>query len=315
MSPLRAGNRKKVALLVSDIHLSHRPPISRSTEKNWYECQAGYLAQLKRLAGDLPILCGGDYFDKWNSPPELINLAIEYAPVMFCVPGQHDLPYHSLSDIRKSAYWTMVEAGKIANIRPDKPLELARPYPMRLHGFSWGKPVQPLEEPHDLVLEIAICHEFIWSKNTGYPGASRTQRIKPFIERLKGFDVALFGDNHKTTIWNLMKQKDGITIFNPGSFMRRTIDQKDHHPCVGYLYNDGTVQMEYLDVTKDQMVDERRIKDGLSDPRLIEFLGGLLFSSDLSISFREVLTRALDEKQVDDIIRKMVLQALEEAER
>ena len=39
---------------------------------------------------DCPVICAGDIFDKWNSPPELINFAYDNLPEIYAIPGQHD---------------------------------------------------------------------------------------------------------------------------------------------------------------------------------------------------------------------------------
>src|SRR5574340_1610341 len=74
-----------VAILCSDIHLSHRPPLARACEDDWYGVQAGYLQQVFTLAGDVgkprgmrgvPIVIAGDIFDKPQPPVELVNFAL-----------------------------------------------------------------------------------------------------------------------------------------------------------------------------------------------------------------------------------------------
>jgi hypothetical protein len=131
-----------IAVLCSDIHLSLKQPPCRADD--WLSVQKGYLVQLKSLAcaakelwlgnrnttgRPIPILCAGDIFDKWNSPPELIRFALEHLPDgMICVPGQHDLPNHSFEEIHRSAYGVLREAGKIrcAATQPAPTLILAR---------------------------------------------------------------------------------------------------------------------------------------------------------------------------------------------
>ena len=114
-----------IALLVGDIHLSAKAPLCRAKEPDWFEAMARPLMELvdlqkqigKESDGIPPILCAGDVFDRWNSPPELINFALEYLPPqMYSIPGQHDLPNHNYNEIDRSAYWTLVAANKITNV-------------------------------------------------------------------------------------------------------------------------------------------------------------------------------------------------------
>src|ERR1700761_1543949 len=103
------------AILLSDLHLSHKCPIARSDEKSWYDAMERPWKQVKKLAGNCPIVCGGDFFnDGWrphNCPPELINWAIDVLPSsIFSVAGQHDLKHHRVETIKETAFWTLVKA-------------------------------------------------------------------------------------------------------------------------------------------------------------------------------------------------------------
>lgn len=114
-----------IAVLCSDIHLCHTCPPARSNEPNWYDAMARTLDELAGIASHyyVPILCAGDVFDRWNSPPELINFAIKHLPPMHCIPGQHDLPNHSLEDIRRSAYSTSAGCSEMWRFPLSTPLE------------------------------------------------------------------------------------------------------------------------------------------------------------------------------------------------
>jgi hypothetical protein len=63
--------KKIVAIVCSDIHLKHKPPLCRWGEDDWYEAMQRPLLQLQHLADkyDAPILYAGDIFDRWNPPP------------------------------------------------------------------------------------------------------------------------------------------------------------------------------------------------------------------------------------------------------
>jgi hypothetical protein len=142
----------EVAVVVSDLHLTLKPPVGRSEEKDWLGVQANYLTQLGNLAlvGSMlpiPILIAGDIFDRWNAPAELINFVIAHMPkYTWAIPGQHDLPHHNYDEITKSAYWTLVEAGCIYNIPPHQPVNTHTS--LRVHGFPWGCKLTPLTKPH-----------------------------------------------------------------------------------------------------------------------------------------------------------------------
>lgn len=180
---------------------------------------AGYLGQLRGLSeghgtpgNPLPVICAGDIFDRYNAGPELINFALAYLPRMYAIPGQHDLPHHSYEDIRKSAYWTLVEAGKILNLEPGKPVGVGV---MQLWGFPWGTPVEPCPETPHLGIDVAVVHQYVWMKEHGYPGAPEENRVKNFLGKIVGYDAVVVGDNHKG-----FKAHQILNCLLPGNWVR-----------------------------------------------------------------------------------------------
>jgi hypothetical protein len=73
---------------------------------------------LKGRLGNPPIVYVGDIWDHYRQPPEAINWAIRELPKGYAIPGQHDLRHHNYEDIKKTAYWTLMEAGVILDMRP-----------------------------------------------------------------------------------------------------------------------------------------------------------------------------------------------------
>lgn len=312
-------NKKHVsAILCSDLHLSLRPPVARSVEKDWLKVQANYLDQVGQIArningvmtGPVPIIVAGDLFDHYRQPPEMINWTIDQfrqTGRIFAVPGQHDLMHHSYEDLHKSAYYTLVKAGVITDLVANfPPVGIEN---LRLHGFPWGSEVKPVKKAHGLCLEVAVIHDHVWSKATGYTGAPNNKYYRKWADKLKGYDVAHFGDNHKTLV---LFHSSGLRVFNPGSFMRRKADEIGHKPCVGLLYENGEVVRHYLDTSKDQFLDAKKlneVRESIID--LDGFLQELSGLSDCAIDFREALEKALREKGISKAVARIVLETAE----
>lgn len=304
-------------MLCSDLHLSQRPPVARSVEPDWYSTMAGYLGQLRGLSeghgtsgNPLPVICAGDIFDRWNAPAELINFALAYLPRMYAVPGQHDLPHHSYEDIRKSAYWTLVEAGKIVNLEPGKPLGVGT---MQLWGFPWGTPVEPCPETAYLGLDVAVIHSYLWTEKSrsGYPGAPKEKRLVVYAKKLKGYDAAVFGDNHKG--FQSFVPSLGCRVLNCGGYMRRKSDERDYQPTVGLLRSDGTITRYKLDVSEDKFLDSGDIPQSLRDNNIgfDTFLEELSAFGDAAINFNEAVHRLLEREKVSPVVKRIVLASLE----
>ena len=181
--------------------------------------------------------------------------------------------------------------------------------PLRLHGFPWGVKPRSLKQPHDLMLEVAVVHRMIWTRKTGYPNAPEDHRLNAYAKRLKGYDVAVFGDNHKSFCSKL----GDTLVWNCGSLFRRTVDQIGFRPSVGLLHSDGTITRHYLDCSEDRFVEADELKDleaaGLGD--LSEFVDELNALGGAVVDFREALHRYLDTKRVPEAVRRVILQALE----
>lgn len=156
-----------------------------------------YLDQVRELAcrTAAPVIYAGDIFDKWNSPPELINFALEQLPPGYAIPGQHDLPCHAYEDVHKSAYYTLCHSGHLIDLKPNEPVEIVK-NKVRLHGFPWGHTPYPCKNKKQDWIDVAVVHDYCWIKNKGYQGAPEDKAMSKHLVRLMGYDLAVFGDNH-----------------------------------------------------------------------------------------------------------------------
>lgn len=307
-----------IAIFLADIHLSLTPPVARSAEPDWLDAQARVLSQVGDLAREFgcPIICAGDLFDRWNSGPELISFAIKNLPRMYAIPGQHDLPHHRIEDIRRSAYWTLVEAGVIIDIssRSEQPVVRHGNFyptnmrPLTLYGFPWGMGVAPRASKTDGI-SLAVVHAYCWIDGKGYPGAPNASKVGSFREKLSGYDVAVFGDNHQhfSSTWV------GGHVWNCGCLIRRKIDEKQLKPLVGLLGENGVIKRHYLDCSEDKWVEEseaRKVEELLGMNEFIAELGSL-DSSDFT-DFKQGVMRYIDnpDNSLDSNTKKVILEVL-----
>lgn len=277
-----------IACLCSDIHLSHKAPIARSVEPDWYAAQERSINQLKKVANGLPIICAGDLFDRWNSPPELISWAIDTLPHMHCIPGQHDLPHHGYDAIKKSAYWVLVQAGTITNLDPHScGIPIDDNGSAWTFAFPWGFEVIGVEKEQQSSVKIAVIHAYAWHRHK-HPHADSNQSSDAWAKKLEGYDAAVFGDNHAHWI------SDDNRIINTGTLMRRKQDERDYTPHVGILYDDGYIDAIPLDCSEDKFIDVAPLRDAFeSDGRIEEFLEHLRGLSAEGISFEQAVDMSL----------------------
>ena len=304
-----------IALAVADIHLSHKPPAARAAEPDWYAAMERPLKQLAALrleialqgSNHVPILCAGDVFNSWNSCPELVNFAIRNLPVMYAVPGQHDLPHHEYGGIVRSAYWTLVEEGTIKNLEPGKPEWLG---PLVVHGFPFGCEVKPLGKGKtNRRVNVALVHDYVWFGGSRYPNCPDNKHLSFYEKKLKGYDVAVFGDNHQPF---LSKKKDCLVV-NPGCLIPRKSDERSILPGVYLLHDDLSVVRQELDVSQDKWseacLDESSMEvelDGMRD--FLDELGSL--DAD-SLDFEAAVRRYCSENKVSKRTEQLVLRSME----
>jgi len=311
-----------IAILIADIHLSHNPPAARAeTQTEWYDYMGESLGELSELQVkyNVPVLIAGDIFDKWDSPAELINFAIDRFPSnVMAIPGQHDLPHHELGEMDRSAYGTLCRS----NVRGFDNLT----YPTALCDgwevvpFPWGVALASLGEIDEITNSktIALAHHCVWSatSGTGYKGAPEGGEWKRVRKSLAGFDVAVFGDNHKALTDSHVAV--GPRIYNCGFFMPRNVKEKGIQPVAGLLRRDGYIGHHKLQTYKQakwvEIEDEAAPEE--YDQDMADMLDKLEGQDDQRIDFREALERAIDSGI--DLLEKtkpILLEALDDGDK
>lgn len=310
MSPVPERGRFVEAILCADMHFSDKIPVARSCHDSWIEVMDDYLHQLRNLAesydrySPVPVVCAGDLFDKWKCTPFLINFLIDSLPQPFlAIPGQHDIPHHNYSEIKHSAFWTLIKCGRLIEINNKEgyPFTWGK---VNYWPFPWGKEIKPRAEiTNGLPIDVAIIHSYIWTKNTGYPDAPRDKRARSYLPRLEGYDIAVFGDNHKPFT---LKPKNGPLIYNCGSFMRRKIDEINHRPRVGLLYSDGTIEDHYLDCSRDEFIKFDDIPLASNDIGFETLVEEMLSLANCAVDFREIMQRLISSHKTSDRVKSII---------
>jgi hypothetical protein len=305
---------KPIALLCSDIHLQEKPPISRSAEPDWFRAMQRPLDEIRGLSmsHDIPIIYAGDIFNHWKAPPELINWALKYLPKGYAVPGQHDLPFHNYDDMFKSAFGTLVDVGHLTLLPPAKPLRIGKN--LRAWGFPWGTKLKMMPTfvgKDKACVDLAVVHAYIWREGKGYPGADEEKRVGVYATALKGFEAAVFGDNHK----GFTAYKNGCSILNNGTLMRRNSDEVDYEPQVGLLMEDGSIEIHLLKSCKPDKFLPREEAKLIEEAgfKMEEFLKELEKLGHTNMDFRQSLKDYFTTYEVSPAAKTILLNALENA--
>lgn len=256
-------------------------------------------------------MCAGDVLDHWDQPPWFINWLIDHVPKMFAIPGQHDLPHHRYADVRRSAYWTLCRTKTIINLDPaDGPAEIA--YGLFLHPFPWGFPVAPCPRPADGAVNVAVVHAYVWAGGpTGYaPDAPADKLVRGYAEKLRGYNAAVFGDNHKPFLCPDTPGTAPCPVVNHGTFVRRHADERVlvTGPVLMYL-NGGAVELERADwdTAEDRWVSADALRDLETAGADAEALVALLTKTDEQArSFRAAVRAAAADESLSPGCRRLL---------
>jgi DNA repair exonuclease SbcCD nuclease subunit len=298
------------AILIADLHLTESTPISRVDD--YLAAQLRKLEFLQDLSNQndgCPILCAGDLFDKWKSSPWLIAWVFEHFPnPMKSIPGNHELPMHSLENYDKSALHLleMVCEEDSFDVLKNEGISLGDGL-LYVYGIPFGHlddfdPVKEIPDASGL-RRILLLHELTW-KEKKPTWAANSYSAKELLDRFGDFfDLIVTGDNHESFV---VKGKSALLV-NPGSMMRMTADQADFQPRCFLYYADaneitpvefpieeGVHSREHLDRVKER--DERI--EAYIERMKSNWKGGLSFEENL----REFFSANKTPKKVRDLI-------------
>jgi hypothetical protein len=226
--------------------------------------------------------------------------------VMYAIPGQHDLPFHSYDDIEKSAFWTLVKGGII------KPLAAGDMYDIgdiEVYGCPWE---QELCKPSDTnKLKVAVIHSYIWFGRNVHKGADPNSSYNHWLPKLEGFHTAVFGDNHKG--FHVMSEDDGDPwVLNCGTFMRRKADELEYKPKIGLLHKKGNFTVVELDCSEDKFIDiDKALAVVETTLEMTEFIKELSSLKGCALNFVEAIKSFMKELGTDSEVRQLVLSLLE----
>lgn len=294
------------AILFSDVHLRDASPICRLD--NFMETQTRKLKWLSNLQEkyNVPILCGGDLFNYHKPSPWLLAYALRNLPSgIVCIPGQHDLPAHSLENIERSGIQVLSDAGKIRMLLADSDYDDKA---IAYYGFPWGTPLTGAETGVGELRNVALLHYGVYESKPHYPGAENSGgTAKSVIKKMPGFDLIVSGDNHLTFT---CEHNDQLLV-NPGSFMRTTAAQADHKPCVFLWHSkDNTVTQVFVPIEQDVISRDHIDRVEERDERLESFISKLNHDTELTISFRENMRNHLANNKVSKSISDIIWSTL-----
>ena len=86
--PQKNDQNQIIGIFFADPHFSHIAPSLRCEEQDWLVSMERVIKEIGKIQArhKCPMFCAGDIFDKWNSPPHLINKLYEMLNSYFTEP-------------------------------------------------------------------------------------------------------------------------------------------------------------------------------------------------------------------------------------
>jgi len=301
-------------LLVGDMHLRDDQPDCRTDDfREVQRRKLEWLGHLRLENSPCTVLCAGDVFHKWRTDDHwLTGWALEHLWLirnMYCAPGNHDLPYHRMADIDRSAFWVMLQGGVINQYcGTSYAKQMGNHCAIEIYGYGETEPCQKTEEPYPT---IQIHHRMVFQKGKPpFPGCKGITS-KELLEQNPHAQLILTGDNHQQFVTLV----NGRTLINPGSLTRQTSDQRDFVPAV-YLVEflpstTRTLKWEHIPVPIEKDVfKEPKETPKAEGSAFVEYLQGNT-AHLRRLNFREQMERFLDANPVKKEVRELIMEALD----
>ena len=299
---------KPTAILTADIHIREDAPLCRTDD--FWETQIRKILFLKQQQEKYkcPVFIAGDIFDHWKPSPFLLGWVLENLPdSIIAIPGQHDLPQHSIDMINKSGIFVLAAAGKIQVLLEGQSIIINSD--TEIYGFPFGSKLDIAEDKRakHKTHRVAMCHELTWKDKMPYPGCTN-RNASSFLRKMSGFSLVLVGDNHQT----FTHEENNRILVSPGSFMRTTAAQIEHRPCI-YLWfaKDNKIEPLYLPIEEGVVTREHIEHSEERDRRVDAFLTRLKDDIELKLSFRANLESYMKLNDVRGAVQAIVWRALD----
>jgi DNA repair exonuclease SbcCD nuclease subunit len=301
-------------IVTADWHLDEIKPSCRTEHENWLDTQARKLKWLGDLSiryDNCPILVAGDICNYWRQRPGFLSFLIQnIPPKVFCIPGNHDLPYHSMGYYSQSALHLLEVAGTVQVLHK----------PTQLESSAWiyplGLNVPPtVKRNWSSEFNVVLGHTLMWrdkcppwAEHLHGEGHYSAQKLWPLIDECVGLVVT--GDNHEC--WVRWEALAGRAWINPGNLLRYTLAECDNIPAV-YVVSFEDTKITALKFEK--CPDLVPVKSNIDvEAEINNFHRALRDDVALrkGLSFSSQLREFLAAEGCSDSVRKVMEQALKE---
>jgi exonuclease SbcD len=293
-------------VLVSDLHLMGRSPISRTDD--FPETQYNKVKQIKDIAKKRMayfVLQAGDFFDSYNPSYRLINKYIDLLEDSnwYSILGQHDMYMWNKDSIDRTALGVLETAGCLKILRDSYDNKWKDNIDtVKLYGCSWGQEIPKIDA--DRKINILVIHKNIGDKPL-FHGHDLTHPRR-FLNKHK-FDLILCGDYH----FPFEYSSGDRLIINTGTISRKSTTEKVIKPSV-VLYDTETRKHEWVVLKHEpdpfiSKTSEEKVSGSID---MTDFFSEITSAESAKISFRDNVMKVLNEKTIDEQVKQKAVDIL-----
>jgi DNA repair exonuclease SbcCD nuclease subunit len=255
---------------------------------------------------NIPLLVSGDIFDKWKPSPELLKLCIEILPEMVVIPGQHDLPRHSIGLYHQSGLGVLEAAGVATVLKNPKGEDY---YPDKdwgndkwfVTGYPFGSEPR-LFDGRTARRSICMIHELVAYTKQPFPNAG-AEKARGVLGRLEGYDVVLSGDNHQQFV---LKHRNRLLV-NPGCIFRANASLVDHIPKIYLWYSkDNTIEEVPIPIEDGVIIRDHIEKENERNNKRSVYIEKMKNDYSVGLKFKDNLTQHMVENKTSKPVKEIV---------
>lgn len=274
-------------IVTADWHLKATMPRCRKDE-NWIDTQRKILSQVVSISKNkkAPVFVVGDIFDSNSDTSfECISMVQELADelgTLHILAGNHDLPYHSSENIRKSAIGILLNSNKVHLIK-----DFFEDLDVSASNFDE-------EDDHDA--QIVFKHTLTLPEKNPLFESETPETLKRKFPNAKWIFT---GDYHKDFCVSVGKnEEDKCYVINPGCLIREKSDFKDYQCGVYYVDTEEEI-IEFIPIIDDEeLVDDSYITvQNEREERIDNFVNKIKDTKTISLDFIENVNRQLLENK------------------
>ena len=283
----------------ADLHIRPDVPVCRTDDfLSAMGIKLRHIMDLCELH-NCPLVISGDVGNRPQWPNWLIewyaDILYPYKQRILVIPGQHDLPDHSLAEIKRSAIGVLAAAGLVRILNPQSYYPIADGW--KVAGFAYGEEIKECGDANMAVIhKLVLEEEMWWAEGKGETAIS-------ILQKYPQYSLILSGDNHKPFV----TEYEGRLLVNPGSMMRSTAIQTDHKPRV-YLWDakENRVEPSYLPIEDGVVVRHHIEVKEAKEQRMTAFVEHARKDFETGLSYEKNLEEYFLKNTEEEKVKKKV---------